>query len=414
LSGLSDRRAVAGWVAIALLGAACGTGQHRASVAVRSVVALPSKTTLPFASSAQPSQAFSSTATSTPASSPTSTESVPPTPQTHPMTSFPPPPSAALMASVVKQVALPGSGADAIAIDSDVAYVVDGGAASAVLMLDLTTDVVSKSIAVGAAPVAVAVDPTLHTAYVVNGGTGSVSVIDKASASVVATVPVGAKPVAIAVDPTRHLAYVANNAGNSISIIDEKTNTVTDTLQVGQGPVAVAVDTATNTIFVANTNGGQGSISRINGATHVVTPTQAPGPDPLGLTLDAAGNTLYVDTFVASPATNAGVILWLMDEKTLFTWGTARLTFDGAGTPAFVVDSEAHTLYALTRPSVAGADGELLVLPSPDTFLGQAPFVPVGIAPRAVALNPATHDLYVVNGDNTITLVAGIGSAPSG
>ena len=99
-----------------------------------------------------------------------------------------------------------------------------------------------------------------------------------------------------------------------------------------------------------------------------------------------------------------------MDEKTLFTSGTARLTFDGARTAASELDSEAHTLYIVTPSNVAGAAGRLLVLPSPDNFLGEPPFVPVGIAPKAVALDPATHNLYVVNGDNTITVVAGVGS----
>jgi hypothetical protein len=160
LSGLSDRRVVAGWVAIALLGVACGTGQHRSSAPVRSVVALPSGTTLPLPSSAPPSQTLPSSPPSSVLPSPSTSLSSPPTSAS--------PPSGASQASVMKQIALAGSGADAIAIDSDVAYVVDGGAASTVSMLDLTTDVVSKSIPVGAAPVAVAVDPVLHTAYVVN------------------------------------------------------------------------------------------------------------------------------------------------------------------------------------------------------------------------------------------------------
>jgi YVTN family beta-propeller protein len=360
-----------------------------------------------------PSPSTSPTPTVPPSSAPPSAL-VSPTFQTHPRTDTPSPASSnsgALEASVLKQITLPGSFADAIAIDSGVAYVVDGGAASAVLLVDLTTDVVSKTIAVGASPVAVAVDPVLHTAYVVNGGTDTVSVIDKSSASVVATVPVGAKPIAIAIDATRHLAYVVNNAANSVSILDETTNTVTATVQVGPAPIAVAVDTTTNTVYVANTNGGQGSISRINGATHVATPTEAFGQLPVGLTLDPAGTTLYVETSV--PVHPVGLEAWLtiMDEKTLFTSGTSRLSFSPATSVGSVLDAGAQTLYVVTRATDTGAAGRLLVLPSPDSFLGDPPFVPVGMAPKAVALDPATHYLYVVNGDNTITLVAGIGSA---
>jgi YVTN family beta-propeller protein len=329
------------------------------------------------------------------------------------LTSFPPPPSSATVASVVKQIPLPGSGADAIAIDSSVAYVVNGGAAGTVSVFDLTTDTVSKTIDVGTAPIAVAADSVTHTAYVVNSGAGTVSVIDEASASVVATVTVGTKPVAIAVDPTRHLAYVVNNEANSVSILDETTNTVSATLPVGPGPVAVAVDTTTNTIFVANTNGGHGGISKINGATHGVTPTMALGALPFGLTVDPAQNTLYVENVVTSPADSVGPWLWIMDEKTLDTSGTSRLALGPATPVASVLDVSAHAFYVLTPSNVAGVAGRLLVLPSPDNFLGDSPFVPVGAAPKAVALDSATHYLYVVNGDNTITLVAGIGSSPA-
>ena len=134
--------------------------------------------------------------------------------------------------------------------------------------LDLTTDVVGKSIAVGSEPVAVAVDPVLHTAYVVNSGTGSVSVIDEASARVAATVKVGAKPVAIAVDSTRHLAYVVNKAANSVSILDETTNTVTGTVQVGQGPVSLSSTPQRTPSMSPTPTGGTGA-SR--GSTEPVT-----------------------------------------------------------------------------------------------------------------------------------------------
>jgi YVTN family beta-propeller protein len=374
---------------------------------------LPAQSVTPSPSSTPTSTPTSSPTTSSPPSSPTASALVPPPSETHPFTGPPPVASSssgALQASVVKQITLPGSGADAIAVDSGVAYVVDGGTAGTVSLLDLATDVVGKTIAVGAAPVAVAVDPVLHTAYVVNSGAGTVSVIDKASASVVATVTVGSKPVAIAVDSTRHLAYVVNNAANSVSILDETTNTVTDTLQVGPGPVAVAVDNTTNTIYVANTNSGQGSISRINGATHGVIPTEALGTLPVGLTIDPAHSTLYVESFVAAPETSIGSWLVIMDEKTLYSSGSSRLTFDAASTVAAALDSPANALYIVTTSNVARAAGQLLVAPIPDNFLGLLPSVPVGVAPKAVALDPATHDLYVVNGDNTITLVAGVGS----
>jgi YVTN family beta-propeller protein len=359
----------------------------------------------------------------TPSPSPTPTTSpsnqppsalVSPTLQTHPSTGTPSPESSdsgALEASVVKQIPLPSSGADAIAIDSDMAYVAGGGTHGTVSLLDLSTDVVGKTIAVGAAPVAVAVDPVLHTAYVANSGAGTVSVIDTASASVVATVKVGAKPVAIAVDETRHVAYVVNNAANSVSILDETTNTVTGTLPVGPGPVAAALDTTTNTIFVANINGAHGGLTKIDLAVRGVSPMEALPVQPFSLAVDPAQRTLYLENVDTSAGDADAATVWFMDEKTVQTSGSARIASSPASPVASVLDLVAHTLYVVMASNVAGVAGRLLVLPSPDNFLGDAPFVPVGMAPKAVALDPNTHDLYVVNGDNTITLVAGIGSS---
>jgi len=401
---------VAGAAAAVVVAALIANGVTRSTPSHK---ARPAQGVTPSAAPAQPSTSPPTPlAQPTPPSTPLSSATLAPPPRTDPMTGTPSPQlSVAQTASVVKQIPLPGSGADAIAIDSGTAYVVQGVAAGEVELLDLTTDVVGKTIGVGAAPVAIAVDPGMHTAYVVNSGAGTVSVIDKSSASVVATVAVGKKPVAIAIDSTRHLAYVVNNAANSVSILDETTNTVTATLQVGPAPVAVAVDTTTDTIFVANANGGQGSISNINGASHTVTPTEALGALPVGLDLDPAASTLYVETTI--PTSNSSPVaasLWIMDEKTLFTSGTTRLSFDPSTDVASVLDGVGHTLYVVTSPSDVKAAGRLLVLPVPDNFLGDPPYVPVGTAPKAVALDPATHDLYVVNGDNTITLVAGIGS----
>ncbi len=313
----------------------------------------------------------------------------------------------------MKQIHLTGSGADAIAIDSGMAYVVNGGGKGTVELLDLTTDVVGKTIGVGAAPMAVAVDPVLHTAYVVNSGAGTVSVIDKSSASVVATVTVGKKPIAIAVDSTRHLAYVTNSGSNTASIIDETTNTVSATVTVGQGPLAVAVDATTNMVYVANANSGQGSISKIDGVTHNVMSAGPIAARALALSIDSTQNTLYICTYRTATNDSSNPPsgwLWAMDEKTLDTPAQTRITPGPASPVASVLDAAAHMLYVVAPSNVAGVAGRLLVLQSPDNFLGDPPFVPVGMAPKAVALDPATHDLYVLNGDNTITLVAGIGS----
>ena len=75
-------------------------------------------------------------------------------------------------------------------------------------------------------------------AYITNTGSNSVSVIDTATNTVVATVAVGFAPLGVAVNPAGTRVYVANNGSNNVSVIDTATNTVAATVAVGFSPDA--------------------------------------------------------------------------------------------------------------------------------------------------------------------------------
>jgi YVTN family beta-propeller protein len=124
------------------------------------------------------------------------------------------------------------------------------------------------TIGVGSNPDGIAVDATTDTIYVANNGSNNVSEIEGATGVVTATIPVGSAPRGIAVDDKTDVVYVANSGDQTVSVIDGATNTVTATLTVGQHPDAVAVDPVTDKIFVA----WYGEIAEIDGATNSVTP----------------------------------------------------------------------------------------------------------------------------------------------
>ena len=63
-------------------------------------------------------------------------------------------------------------------------------------------------------------------AYIANSGDNTVSVIDIATNQIVATVAVGSSPVAIAANPDGKSVYVANPLTNTVSVIDTATRTV--------------------------------------------------------------------------------------------------------------------------------------------------------------------------------------------
>jgi len=74
-------------------------------------------------------------------------------------------------------------------------------------------------------------------AYISNYNSNNVSVIDTATNTVAATVAVGANPFGVAVNPAGTFAYVANANSNNVSVINTATNAVVATVPVGASPL---------------------------------------------------------------------------------------------------------------------------------------------------------------------------------
>lgn len=142
------------------------------------------------------------------------------------------------------------------------AYVADNSGNS-VTVLDLVYLRPDRTLSVGAAPMALAVNPKRDEVYVVNAQpgqpTGSVSVIDTAKNSVVATIPVHRSPSYISVDATGQRAFVANTGSNTVSVIDLASRKVIATVATGEKPTTALIAPDGRTLVV--TNKGAGSIS---------------------------------------------------------------------------------------------------------------------------------------------------------
>ncbi|HEU4785823.1 MAG TPA: hypothetical protein VFS57_00390, partial [Gemmatimonadaceae bacterium] len=93
------------------------------------------------------------------------------------------------------------------------------------------------------------VSPDGSRVYVTNFGSGTVSVISTSTNSVVATVAVGVAPIAVAVAPDGSLVYVGNIDGDlgyhngSVSVIAANTNAVVATLATNPYPLSIAIGT---------------------------------------------------------------------------------------------------------------------------------------------------------------------------
>ena len=221
-------------------------------------------------------------------------------------------------------------------------------------------------------------------AYITNQNSNNVSVIDIATNTVVATVAVGTNPEGVAVNPVDARVYVANFNSNNVSVIDTASNTVVDTVVVGTGPLGVAVNPAGTRVYVTNYNSS--NVSVIDTTTNTVVATLAVGVLPWGVAVNPDGTRVYVANFnsstvsVIDTATNT--------VATVAVFGPRSVAVNGAG----------------TRVYVAKSNGTVAVIDTATNTVANT--VAVGLGPVGVAVNPAGTGAYVANfGSNTVSVI---------
>lgn len=275
---------------------------------------------------------------------------------------------AGAIAEVIVNIAVPGYRGPYAYI----AHTASGAASGTLSVIDTTAELalsIFKQLAVGVAPVGVAVNPAGSRVYVTNSGSNSISVIETGKHNIVqvadpsnigSTLPyidlgAGKTPWGIAVSGSGEKVYVANSGDNSISVIDAANNTVTasNVSSGGLRPYGIAVNPQKPRLYV--TNYDDNSVGVIDTDTNSFLALVNTGSysfnKPYGVAVDPAGNYVYV--------VNRG---------------------DGV-TPGTV------SVFNTTYNSVDLA-------------------VTVGIAPTGIAVNPAGSKVYVVNsGENTISAI---------
>jgi len=125
-----------------------------------------------------------------------------------------------------------------------------------VSVIDTTSDTVVATIDVGIPyPYGVACHPDGKTVYVSGTGVanaGTVFLIDVATQTLADSVAVGATARGLAVLPDGSAVYVANNGDDTVSVIDTNTFSVVGTIPVGVGPHGVVAHPDGSTVYVSN------------------------------------------------------------------------------------------------------------------------------------------------------------------
>lgn len=232
-------------------------------------------------------------------------------------------------------------------------------------------------------------------AIALNAKTGKVYALDRAHDAVsvfgrgkaaTTSVKVGKDPVALAINQTTNRIYVANNGGGSVSVIDGTNDVVVATLNVGALPYVLGVNPVTNKIFVSNTFSDK--ITSIDGATNAISTVKAGSAD--SIVIDTKRDRAYLIGW-------EGTSLTVLDSKLAIV---GKIKMGGMHLWGMAVDEAAGKLY-VTRAGSA----ELAVV---DETSGSVTNIATGATPCAVAINPATKRIYVVNHeDHTVTMIDG-------
>jgi YVTN family beta-propeller protein len=177
-----------------------------------------------------------------------------------------------------------GHGTSALALASRVGHVfVANGVDQTVRLLDARSGAVLATIAIGGAPIALAVDETAGRVFTVNAcasscsmpacyyGLATVSVLDIRSGALIRTVGVGRGAVALALDERADRVFVANVDDATVSVLDASSGRVLRTVGLaGSTPLALAVDAHTRRVFVSrlfDPRGGMSGVSLLDSRT---------------------------------------------------------------------------------------------------------------------------------------------------
>ncbi len=209
-------------------------------------------------------------------------------------------------------------------------------------------------------PKGIAIDELANRVFISSRTANAVYIVNGVSNTIIGTVAVGAQPWGIDLNPLTRKAYVANFASGTVSVLNIDTLQVTRTISVGAGsePSQVAVNRATNRIYV--TLHGRGQVAVIDGATDGLPVMVDVGAGAFDVVVEPVFNQVFVS------ARDAGYIA-VLDGATNTELPSRRI-FLGGQPYMMAIDATLSRFYAVYAPSSSVA-----LNPRPAPALGYFP-----------------------------------------
>lgn len=120
------------------------------------------------------------------------------------------------------------------------------------LVVDVQSRAVAKSIAVGHVPRGLAISADGRQVFVANSWNDNISVIDARTLELVKTVATGAEPYSVVSDPDAKTLYAANRLSNDVSVIDAQSGQEIKRLATGRGASYLAASADGKTIYATH------------------------------------------------------------------------------------------------------------------------------------------------------------------
>ncbi|HJZ78525.1 MAG TPA: bifunctional YncE family protein/alkaline phosphatase family protein [Vicinamibacterales bacterium] len=292
-------------------------------------------------------------------------------------------------------------------------------ASRALHFIDLATQSVAQTIAIGNSFVGLAFTSDGNTLYVGGGADNDVKIFKRANGSWAAagTIAIASSaPQGLSISPGGDKVYVALNRGHKLGVIDTASKAVVQ-IATGAFPYSTAISTDGRKVYVSNWGGrlpqvgdatdgsnpvvvdpatgiaNNGTISVFDTVANRVVKDIEVGLHPSGMAVSPDGSRLYV-----ANANSDSVSVIDTARDTVESTIDVRLTDSsplGSAPNAIAVSQDGETLY------VANAGNNAIAVVEPqrhgrsDKVRG---FIPVGWFPTAVALTKTEDRLIVGNG----------------
>jgi YVTN family beta-propeller protein len=228
----------------------------------------------------------------------------------------------------------------------------------------------------------IALAADLGRGFTSNGRAGTVTIFDLKTLQVIGSVQAGTNPDAIIFDPASKRVFAMNGRSKDVTAIDAATGKVVGTIPVDGKPEFAAADGAGHVYVNIEDKSEEQQIDSQNLKVTATWPL-APCQEPSGLAMDIANRRLFAgcDKLMAVIDANTGKVI------------AAPPIGEGVDANAF----DPGTGYAFASN---GGSGTLTVVheDSPDKY-SVVEDVPTQAHARTMALDPKTHEVFLVTAD---------------